>query len=225
MATRRLFASRADPSKNFGHLKTWIAGITSVLVVLPALVNAGYDIYASVAKLPKTEAESANEELFKKYFNKQPVMAFPVPVKQNNGTVEVRFSIYEEGDVFVEFGRMTQWFRFPANKPSLPPSALSMFVSSAHAQPAAVGPTWGAGPYVQSESMDGRLLVRERRYANGVSEKIVLDTRSGAILDKSIVREPADGTIATQKPIPKSLAIPTIDLDLYRRNKLALPSR
>jgi hypothetical protein len=223
MATRRLFASRADPSKSFGHLKTWIAGITSVLVVLPALVNAGYDIYASVAKLPKTEAESANQELFKKYFNKQPVAAFPVPVKQNNGTVEVRFSIYEEGDVFVEFGRMTQWFRFPANKSSLPPSALSLFVSSAHAQSPA--PAWGAGAYAQTESMDGRLLVRERRYANGVSEKIVLDTRSGVILDKSIVRDPADGIAATHKPIPRALTIPTIDLDLYKRNKLALPSR
>jgi hypothetical protein len=203
----------------FAELKGWIVGATGVLVVLPALINAGYDIYAAAVKLPKTEAEIANEELFRKYFNKQPVAAFPIPVKQNNGTVEVRFSIYDEGDVFVEFGRMTQWFRFPASKPngSLPPSALSMFISSAHAQPAIQ--TQAAGTYVQSDTMDGRLLVRERRYANGVREKTLLEPRSGTILQQSVMREPVGSGVPkpTERAAPKTLQIPPIDLDLYKR--------
>lgn len=206
----------------FAQLKAWIVGATGVLVVLPALINAGYDIYAAAAKLPKTDAEIANEELFRKYFNKQPVAAFPIPVKQNNGTVEVRFSIYDEGDVFVEFGRMTQWFRFPAGKPngSLPPSALSLFISSAHAQPAIPAPAQAVGPYVQSDTMDGHLLRRERHYANGVREKTLLEPRSGLILQQSVLREPAGAGAApkpTERAAPKRPPIPPIDLDLYKR--------
>ena len=33
-------------------LKGWIVKITGVLVVLPALLNAGYDVYAAAAKVP-----------------------------------------------------------------------------------------------------------------------------------------------------------------------------
>src|SRR5215831_7175778 len=52
----------------------------------------------------RSESERINVELFKKYFNKQPVTVLPVPIKRSNGTVDVRFSIYDEGDVYVEIG-------------------------------------------------------------------------------------------------------------------------
>jgi len=216
MATKLLRSGGSSPS-GFTRLKAWIAGVTSVLVVLPALVNAGYDIYAKVAKLPKTDAESTNEELFKKYFNKEPVLTFPVPVKQDNGTVEVRFAIYDEGDVFVEFGRMTQWFRFPAHKASQP-SASSFLISTAHAQP--VTAIQGSGSYVQKDTMDGKLLIRQRRYANGVNEKVVLETRSGLILERTSVRAPGAATSTPpEKNVLRPVDIPTIDLDAYKRGR------
>src|SRR5438105_8776000 len=94
-------------------LKTWILGATAVLVVLPAMINAGVDVYKVVLNIPTSDSERVNAELFKKYFNKPAVTSFPVPIKNSVGVVEVRFSIYEEGDVFVEFGKNSQWFPFP----------------------------------------------------------------------------------------------------------------
>ena len=89
--------------------KDWIVGLTAVLVVLPALINAGIDVYKAALNIPKTDAEQVNIELFKKYFNKPPVAAFRVPIKYSLGTAEAKFSIYEEGDVFVEYGSSSQW--------------------------------------------------------------------------------------------------------------------
>lgn len=100
----------------FSHMKGWLTGLVGVLVVLPSLINAGLDVYSSLLKLPKTEAERVNEKLFRENFGKQPVATVPVPIKQNNGIVEVRFQIYEKGDVFVEFGSFSQWFPFPSTR-------------------------------------------------------------------------------------------------------------
>jgi hypothetical protein len=193
----------------FATVKTWLVGLTSVLVVIPAVINAGLDIYASLAKLPKSEAERTNVALFQKYFNKQPVAAFPVPIKQSNGTVEVRFSIYEEGDVFVEFGRFTQWFPFPGPAPA--PVAFSV-IGEAHAQANAA--VKGFGSYQQTDRMQGNAIVRERAFENGVTEKYVLNPASGDILEFSARRD-ADANVG-----PGVAKLAPIDLDAIRQNRL-----
>jgi len=194
---------------SFAAVKKWLAGLAGVLVVLPAIINAGIDIYASFAKLPKSEAERTNVALFQKYFNKQPVAAFPVPIKQSNGTVEVRFSIYEEGDVFVEFGRFTQWFPFPGPGPT--PVAFSL-IGEAHAQGNAA--VKGFGPYQQSDRMQGSVILRERAFENGVTEKYVLNPATGDILEFSARRE-ADANVG-----PGVAKLAPIDLDAIRQNRL-----
>ena len=74
--------------------RNWIVGLTAVVVVLPSLINGGIDVYKALLSIPKTNAERANSELFKKYFNKSPVTVFPVPIKYSVGIVEAKFSIY-----------------------------------------------------------------------------------------------------------------------------------
>ena len=103
----------SEPKSPLESLKAWAVGLTGVLVVLPALVNSGYDVYATLAKIPKTETQKINDELFRKYFNKQPVLAFPIPVKRDAGMVDVNFSVFEGGDIYIEFGKRSQWFQFP----------------------------------------------------------------------------------------------------------------
>jgi hypothetical protein len=201
-------------TSQFDVARKWIVGLTSVLVVIPALVNGGIDIYSSLAKLPKSEAERTNVALFKKYFNKQPVATFPVPIRQSNGTVEVRFAVYEEGDVFVEFGKFTQWFPFPS--PDRRSGAFA-FVGEAVAQTAAVR---GHGTYQQVERVDGNALVRERTFQNGVTERYRLDPRTGEVLEFSAQRSAA----ATAKPPPAAVsAFAPIDLDALRANRAAAP--
>lgn len=203
------------PASFFSRFKGWIVGLTSVLVVLPALINTGHDIYSSLLKLPRTEAERINERLFREYFKKQPVATIPVPIKQNNGTVEVRFAIYEKGDVFVEFGNFTQWFPFPARDGEDNKTLGFSLISSAFAQspPAPKG----EGRFQQADQIQGDALIREKTYENGVVEKQVIDPRSGDILNSS-----ARQTDQKQVAVPASRALPvpkmaTIDLDQLRK--------
>ena len=207
-----------EPPTKVEAVKKWIIGLTSVLVVIPSLVNAGVDIYSSFAKLPKTESEQINVDLFKKYFNKQPLTTFPVPIKTNIGTVEVRFAIYDEGDVYVEFGNLTQWFPFPDDH-SRKQASLSVF-PQAIAQtiaPFRTGTLRGVGNYQQSERFDGHTLVRERAFQNGVTEQYRLDPRTGAILQFTARRTSNSGTNIV--PPPDVFRLAPIDLDAIRANR------
>lgn len=212
-------AAPAEPVAYFAHLKLWVTGLLGVLVVLPSLINAGLDVYSSLLKLPKTEAERINEKLFREYFGKQPVATVPVPIKQNNGIVEVRFTIYDKGDVFVEFGSFSQWFPFPASQGEVKKPVSFSLMSSAYAQAPTPAPPQGVGQYQQTDKIQDGALVREKVYENGVIENQVIDTRSGDILDSS-ARQTA------QKQLPAAsgaaLAVPKvapIDLDHYRKTQ------
>ncbi|MBJ7308790.1 hypothetical protein ACFOLJ_25845 [Rugamonas sp. CCM 8940] len=195
-------AQAGAPASGFERIKAWLIGLTGVLVVLPALINGGLDIYTALARLPKTESERLNVELFKKYFNKQPVAAFPVPIRRSDGTVEVRFSVFDEGDIFVEFGKFTQWFPFPKSETGgLGLSILGLpFLGLAHAEQ--TGKMRGLGQYQQQDSYDANgNVVRERQWENGVREWQRLNPRTGDILERKLTRPaPADAAKPADKP-------------------------
>lgn len=213
----------AKPEPFFNRIKMGITGLIGVLVVLPSLINAGLDVYSSLLKLPKTEAERINEKLFREYFGKQPVATVPVPIKQNNGMVEVRFAIYDKGDVFVEFGNFSQWFPFPSPESTAKAPVGFSLMSSAFAQAPAPMPPQGMGRYQQIDQMQGEALRREKIYENGVIENQLIDTRSGDILDSSVRQSDQRKLPAQQPGVP--LAVPTvvpIDLDQYRKTSQSI---
>jgi hypothetical protein len=188
-ATTPVNAPTGAPASGLERIRGWLIGLTGVLVVLPALINGGLDIYTALAKLPKTESERLNVELFKKYFNKQPVAAFPVPIRRTDGTVEVRFSVFDEGDIFVEFGKFTQWFPFPKNETA---GVGLSFLGLAHAEQATK--MRGLGQYKQQEAYDANgNVVRERQWENGVREWQRLNPRTGDILEQKVTRAPSAG--------------------------------
>src|SRR5687768_15141399 len=162
-------------------LKGWIVGLTSVLVVLPALINAGHDLYLKIEDLPSNESERTNLRMFQKYFGKQPVVSLPLPIKHSLGTVDSMFSVYEGGDVLVEYGQRTQWLPFPIA--SLPKDKLLFFVGNAYAQ--ANQSSRGIGSFRQSDRIEGRVLIRERRFENGVVEVQRIDTHTGEVLSRT----------------------------------------
>lgn len=178
----RSTAKAAKPKTVFDKAKAWTVGLSGVLVVLPALVNSGYDVYAALAKIPRTETQKINNELFQKYFNKQPVWSFPIPVKRDAGSVEAKFFVYEGGDVYIEFGKRSQWFPFPLlEKTSF--ERTNSFIGTALAdQPSRVG----SGTFEQSDRIDGGTITRERRWENGVLEVFTLDSRTGNILNRKL---------------------------------------
>lgn len=215
-------AAPGETASYFASLKLWLTGLVGVLVILPSLVNAGLDVYSSLLKLPKTEAERINERLFRDNFGKQPVATIPVPIKQNNGLVEVRFQIYDKGDVFVQFGNFSQWFPFPSPEGEAKKPVGFSLMSNAYAvmppQPQ------GVGQYQQSDKMQDGAILREKTYENGVVESQVIDTRSGDILDSSARKteqKPPPPALSSAPVVPK---VVPIDLDHYRsiaRNKIS----
>jgi hypothetical protein len=214
-------AAPGEAVSYFTHIKLWITGLVGILVVLPSLINAGLDVYASLLKLPKTEAERINEKLFRENFGKQPVATIPVPIKQNNGLVEVRFQIYDKGDVFVQFGNFSQWFPFPSTEDGAQKAAGFSLMSNAYAvmppQPQ------GVGQYQQNDKMQDGAILREKTYENGVVESQVIDTRSGDILNSSARKIELKSLPSVPNPVPVVPKVVPIDLDHYRsiaRNKI-----
>lgn len=207
-------AAPAEAVSYLAHVKLWLTGLVGVLVVLPSLVNAGLDVYSSLLKLPKTEAERINERLFRDNFGKQPVATVPVPIKQNNGLVEVRFQIYDKGDVFVQFGNFSQWFPFPAGEDETKKPVGFSLMSNAYAvmppQPQ------GMGQYQQSDKMQDGAILRETTYENGVVQSQVIDTRSGDILDSSSRKIEQKPLPPVPSPAPVVPKVVPIDLDHYR---------
>jgi hypothetical protein len=207
-------ATAAKPNQKsswFEGIKGWVLGLTSVLVVLPALINAAGDIYSAVAKLPRTEAERINEKLNGIYFGKDPVLRMPVPIKDGDATVDVRFEIYDKGDIRVEFGNRSQWFPFPARQSSSRVASSFSLISSAIAQTPVPK---GMGSFRQVEQVQSDMVVRERTYENGVVEKVSIDPRSGEISGYSArqAEKPAAGTI----PAVQQIKVAPVDLDKLR---------
>jgi hypothetical protein len=211
-------ASHAHAHARKSRLSTKIAGLTAALVAVTALINAGYDVYASVQKLPRTSAEKVNDKLFRKYFNKPPLVVIPVPVKHPLGTVNATFSVYDEGDVYIEYGKQTQWFEFPGAA-AMKGTDFSLF-RAAHAAAAGVGgsvsPLNVSGtPQIASvsDSISGNVLTKSRLYTNGVLEQSQIDIRTGAILNV----QRSTGIVPSSPPI-QTLRVAPIDLELYKKS-------
>lgn len=197
----------AKPKSGWNTARNWVVGLTGVLLVVPALINAGADIYVAYNKLPRTETEKANVELFEKYFGKEPVARLPLPIKDGAVTYEVKFSVYDGGDVFVEYGEMTQWFPFPKRNANATaglspiPSAVAQDLSQLY------------GPYRQFDSIEGVMLIRTRHYASGATEQQIIDMRSGQIVNYNVTPPPVAAPPVEDLPP----AAPFAGIDLEQR--------
>jgi hypothetical protein len=191
----------------WGKIKGWIVGITAILVVIPALINAGLDVYNSAMNIPKTPKEQTNNEMFKKYFNKPALATVPLPIKTEQGTVDMRLSVYEAGDIFVEYGNGSQWFPSPLKQRM----AAAQFLSLAYAgQPPSLPK--GTGQYTQSDKLVGNTIERTRSYGDGTQETYTIDTNTGNILNKKVTRgAPSKATDV------KVYQLPTIDLEALKK--------
>jgi hypothetical protein len=203
-------------SENEGF-RGWIIKATGVLVVVPALLNAGYDVYAAAAKLPRTDAEKINAELFKKYFNKSPLASVPVPVKNSVGTVEAWFSIYEEGEIYLEFGKNSQWFPFPKNSDSNRASFSFFPVAQAQISRIPVDSGRANSILTQKEEMSGAILTRSKIFSDGSTEERKIDIRTGETVNIERGRLPTSAIIPKASIPPASIKIDPVDLEALRK--------
>ncbi|OUD15492.1 hypothetical protein [Thioflexithrix psekupsensis] len=195
-----------SPDAVMNWLKTTqgvITSIIAVLVVLPSLINATMDIYISLFNIPRTISEQYNQELFKKHFQALPIHTGSSVIKTKDGAeLAIKLSVYENGDIYVEYGNYSQWFPF---KPSdrnvqlmdrLIPTALA--AQSVRASPCedAEASTSKSSDffapmhyYIQTDSpLTGRTFQRERLYDDGCQELITIDINSGKIVERHFKR-------------------------------------
>lgn len=188
---------------SFSKLTAWILGITGVLVLVPALINAMFDVYASIQNLPRTEAEKVNMELFEKYHGAAPLFSRTIPVRTHLGTISMLFEVHEGGDIFVRYGENSQWFRFP-----LAATNSAWLIRNAHAQ------DWDGsvpqGNFYQYDSMHGRSMQRELFFEDGKKQTFLIDPRTG------IWNAPVAGEYETRPkgaiPNLRTYELPVIDL-------------
>lgn len=171
------------PENRFETIRNWVIGVTGVLIVVPALIYAGIDILKAVDDIPL--AEKTNEALFKKYFGKSPLHTVPIPIKKDGMIAEVKFSVYEEGDIYIEYGNRSQWFESPLNKSKDVASSFSI-INKAYAQDL----SHLYGPYQQFDQYRGQLIERTRRYASGAVEVLLINPRSGQIVNQQVTPPP-----------------------------------
>ncbi|AZE48260.1 hypothetical protein C4K04_2587 [Pseudomonas chlororaphis] len=201
--------SRQDENTGWGKLTKIAVGLTGVLVVLPALINSAKDVYGAIHQLPRTEAERLNVEFFKKYWGKKPLGELPLVISRDGSSYKFSVTVYEEGDLSVQYGNKIQWFAFPGQSATL--SDAGFLISSTYADGSRYRSFDGELERIQQfDSIQGSNAVRENVYRNGVRERQVIDIRTGVVVDQTFKESAVPGTDDTAYKMPPSL---TIDLN------------
>ena len=198
-----------EPSDGWGKVTKIILGLTSVLVVIPSLINSAKDIYDEINEVPRTDAERANVEFFRKYWGKKPVGELPLVITRGGASYQVSFNVYDEGDIYIQYGNMVQWFAFPGQSNALG-SNLDI-ISVAHADGVRYQSIGGEIKQIrQIDSFDGRNAVREKFYINGMRERQVIDIRTGVIVDQTLNQ----GAVPPPESLPSTGGPSSVTIDL-----------
>lgn len=157
----------------FSKVTKFIVGVTGVLVVVPALINAGVDVYRRILNIPGSEGERTNIALYQKHFKQKPLFAADVPVVTDLGEVKMSFEVYDGGDILVVYGKRSQWFPLPFNQHA----STFQLIGSANAQyPAAADQ---GEMYRQYQTYQGGSITRERFFEDGSVQSYAIDPRTG----------------------------------------------
>ena len=191
--------------------RAWVAGLTGVLLVMPALVNSGWDVYVAVRNLPRTSEEREQQELFRQYFDKQPLGTYEIPVKSEVGTLVYRLRIYDR-HIFTQFGDRTFWFPIAA-----PAKHVSSWFPEAFAGEPTAQPHDRA--YVIENRYEGDLFVVEQLYADGTAEKIVLDPKTGRIVRRETTSGHAPFRGGYPQDANRVIELPAIDVQSLKKRQ------
>lgn len=168
-------------------LRFVLAGLAGVLVLVPPLIKGMGDIYKEFNNLPRNEVEAVNAEMFRKHFGQPPVYEADVPVTTPSGQVSVpRISVYESGDIWVKYGEVSQWFRFPRQAAASSPPADTRvgrsWLSSAHAQAVPAAPHPPTRVQQRDEWLADGVILRQVRRADGSSDSWRINTNTGRVV-------------------------------------------
>lgn len=183
-------------NNGWSKLTKLVVGLTGVLLVIPSLINSAKDIYNSINEIPRSDSERLNVELFKKYWGKTPIGELPLLISRGGANYMVSFKVYDEGDVYMQYGNRIQWFAFPSSTgPSISKGAV---IPTAEADDSSYRPIDSMfRPIQQIDSFEGGNAISEKLYINGIRERQVIDLRTGRIVNQTIRQAPVpqDGVV------------------------------
>lgn len=162
--------------------KTALTSLVAVLIIVPSVINSVNDIIVAWRGLPIGEKEEINSELFKRHWKKDPVHSKQLVVDGVKGKIPITIDIYENGDIFVDYGQFTQWFPYDdkgiaKNGFGLINTAHAGFFDSIsqsvlHARPL---------PSKVTTKIDGHNVTREKELSDGSIERQVININTGRV--------------------------------------------
>ncbi len=199
-------------SKSSGNLTGWlktteglITSIIAILVIIPSMINALVDVYTTILDIPSSLPERNNQRLFKAHFEESPAHTGVGTIRTERGDLNVKLNVYESGDIYIEYGKFSQWF--PFDPESVAPDAnepLGWLMHSAYAEVSTAlspcetaqnmaDPSNNNSPlsmhrYIQQEQqIKAGQLQRIRIYDDGCKETLFVEVNSGKILDQQFI--------------------------------------
>lgn len=112
-----------------GKAKTFITWLTGILLVLPALLNSGIDVYNSVMSIPTGNVEKLNERKRSEHFQHEPLFSqnFEIPA-EHGSKKQLKLFVYPNADIYVNYSGFEQWL--PAEESLSEDSSVSLLMLS-----------------------------------------------------------------------------------------------
>ena len=172
--------------------KTILTSFVAVLVIVPSVLNSVTDIWVAWNDLPIGEKEKINSMLFKNHWKENPVHSKQLIVEIEKGKTPITLDIYRNGDIFIDYGRFTQWFPYKdieitSNNFHLIPTIQAGFFSKFTRQLKTVNalPT-----KVTNEKKSNNEVVRSKTLSDGSIERQVININTGKVKSHEVIPAP-----------------------------------
>ncbi len=187
-------------------LDSWqkmLGAIVAFLVLVAATVNSINDILVAVYDLPIGEKEKINNTLFKYHWKENPVHSKQLIVESNKGKMPITIDIYNNGDIFIDYGQFTQWFPYNDTKIT---SDNYHFISSANAGGFFSGITYSFRASLPVEIRNtwnsDNEVVRSKVLSDGSIENKTININTGRIVNADSIDPP----LIIEAPLPETYA-------------------
>jgi len=177
--------------------KNTALAFVALLVVIPSIINAIGDIWASFENLPNGVKETINAELFKKHFQEDPESSKQIEIKSEIATLAMSVDIYKNGDIFVDYGQYTQWLPFEYQQTA---NFSFDLIKSANAW-SIKHKTYNIQQQVEAETQS----VRHKPISNGEVERI--RTLSDGSVEKQIININTGKVVRTESSIKPNIPL------------------
>ena len=166
------------------HWKTILTALLALLVVIPSVINSVNDIWIAWNGLPIGEKEKINSKLFTDHWKEDPIHTKQLIIEGAKGKVPVTIDIYKNGDIFVDYGRFTQWFPYKDLNTSIAtttfsilPEANAGFFDKISKNVKSVG----SKPVKVVNKEEKQAVVREKTFSDGSIERQVINKNTGKV--------------------------------------------